>query len=126
MRAHAASRQAAASRGRRAVLVLRVVTIGTVGAMLLWVIPAIFAEEPANMPTWIWVLAVLVAPAALFIAWDPAARVDDLVWTTFCAACVLGFFGFYWGSHAAPAIGLGTIIAMAFMPKPRGRQRRST
>lgn len=126
MRLRAANRQAAARRGDAALLAVRIVAVTMVVVMLGWATLGLLDSTPPAMPAWLWAVAVLIAPAATVVAWDPATRVDDLVWTIFVAAVFLGMGGAGWGSWAAPVIGGLTAISLLFLPKadrPASRRR---
>jgi hypothetical protein len=100
------------------------VTIGTVVGLTLYMIAAIFLDDPPPPPTWAWAVPVLVAPAALAVYWRPAYRVEGCFFFTGMSAVVLGFLGFGWGSVSAPIIGAVTIVAICFAPRDGGWRER--
>jgi len=108
-------------RGRQMLTAVRVVTVGMVVLMVLWMLSGAFADPPP-MPPALWIAAVSVAPLALAVFWRPAYRVPNCLWLTGLSAWFLGLGGAGWGSVVAPVIGGATIVALFFVPRDGGRQ----
>ena len=110
--------------GDRAMLVLKVVTIGTFVAIPLYIPVTLLLDDPPAPPTILFTLASLVPPAVLAVCWRPSRRPPDSRWFIFAAGFLLGFLGFGWGSAVAPVAGgltmLGSILAPKDVEEPAG------
>jgi len=112
-------------RGQQMLLALRIVAPGMYCLLVPLGILGAF-EIIDTVPSWLWEVAVLVAPIALAVYWRPAYRVPDCLWLTFLSAVLLGAGGFGWGSRVAPAIGGATLVAMLFIPRDPARAMSGT
>ncbi len=102
---------------------LQVVTIGMFVLLALWMCTGLFVDDVPRMPSVLWVVAVLVAPAALLVYWRPAHRVPECLFLTGASAFFLGLGGAAWGSWATPLIGGVTIVGWLVAPGDGGRAR---
>lgn len=107
-------------KGRQALRAVRVVTVGTGVAMVLYAITAAFFSDPAIAPPALFVLPVLVPASAAVLFWRPAYRVPECLWLTGMSGFLLGFLGFGWGSRVAPALGLFTVLVVLLAPRDGG------
>jgi hypothetical protein len=109
--------------GERTLRALQVVTIGMFVLLAMWMCSGIFVDDVPRMPSLLWVVAVLVAPAALVVYWRPAHRVPECLFLTGASALFLSLGGAAWGSWVAPVIGGVTIVGLLVAPRDPGREQ---
>lgn len=116
-------RRQARLRGRQALWAVRLVTVGTFVAMVLYGVTAAVLDDPPVAPPALFVLPVLVPAAAAALFWRPACRVPECRWLTGASAFFLGLLGLGWGSRVAPALGLLTLLVLALAPRDDSARR---
>lgn len=117
------SRSAARERGRTALLLVRLTTVGAFGLLALYAVAAVFVDGglPAGPPAVAFTLATLVPLYAAVVFRRPAARVPECVWLTCASAVLLGAMGLGFGSFVAPV--LGAVALVVVLTRPRGDDR---
>lgn len=119
------SKRRARERGRLAWRVLVGVTIGMLVLRLVWLVVAAFLDDPQPLPAWPWVVAALVAPAALVVFWRPSQRVPNCLAHTAFAAVLLGIGGLESGSPVPAVIAGATIVGVLLASRQHSRPGRA-